>query len=173
MTPGERNKFGAPYVRTLGLSEANVLFWKMYLWPCCVILAPHSDSPPGELCPLGPLVTSLVLCNKSGKFSKKKQIFKSVRHELLFHEHLQFLNTIGLPHGSCTDCQQSLLAAFQVSSVVFAISTSHTGGSLIPHISDKRAKKLFFSHQIFSHVLKLYPTDFLYVDRGRNDYYSC
>jgi len=44
---------------------------------------------------------------KIGKFSESKQIFKSERHE-----HLQFSNTI--PPGSCTDCQQGLLAAFQV-----------------------------------------------------------
>jgi len=31
----------------------------------------------------------------------------------------------------------------------------------------------FFSHEIFSHFLKLNPTDFLYVDRGTDDCYSC
>jgi len=54
---------------------------------------------------------------KIGKFSEKKQIFKSEGHELLFHEHLQFSNTIR--HGSCTDYQHRLLATFQVSSCRF------------------------------------------------------
>ena len=45
-------------------------------------------------------------------FSENKQIIKSERHE-----HLQFSNTIS--HGSCADCQQRLLAAFQVSSCSF------------------------------------------------------
>ena len=49
---------------------------------------------------------------KIGNFSENKQIFKSERHE-----HLQFLNTIW--HGSCTDCQQGLLAAFQFHSCSF------------------------------------------------------
>jgi len=54
------------------------------------------------------------------------------------------------------------------------------GGSKVPHrwfIDPTHvgpvSQKNVFSHQIFSHVLKLYPTDFLYVDRGRDDYYSC
>jgi len=68
---------------------------------------PRSYSAPGELCPL---VTSLV--------------FKTERHELLFHEHLQFSNTIGLPHGSCTDCQQGLLAVSQVSSCSFCVTSN-------------------------------------------------
>ena len=58
---------------------------------------------------------------KIGKFSENKQIFKSERHELPFHEHLQFSNTIR--HGSCTDCQQRLLAEFHVSSCSFCVTT--------------------------------------------------
>jgi len=38
-------------------------------------------------------------------------MFKSERHELLFHAHLHFSNTIW--HGSCTDCLQRLLSAFR------------------------------------------------------------
>jgi len=53
------------------------------------------------------------------------------------------------------------------------VQRSHTGGSLIPHMWDQWAKKKFFSHQIFSHFFKLKPTDFLYVDRGTDDSYSC
>jgi len=52
-----------------------------------------------------------------GKFSEKEKFFKFEGHELLFHEHLQFANTIW--HGSYTDCQQRLLVAFQVSSCRF------------------------------------------------------
>jgi len=37
-----------------------------------------------------------VLCKTIGKISENKQIFKSERHELLFHEHLQFSKTIRL-----------------------------------------------------------------------------
>jgi len=45
----------------------------------------------------------------------------SERHELLFHEHLQFSNTIR--HGSCTDRQQMLQAAFQASSCSFCVTS--------------------------------------------------
>jgi len=58
---------------------------------------------------------------KIGKFSENKQIFKSERHELLFHEHLQFSSTI--LHGSCTDCQQRLLLAFHLSSCSFCFAS--------------------------------------------------
>jgi len=51
-----------PHVRTWwGLSEANVLHWRKYLWHCwdfsappAVIWRPHSDSAPGELRPFAP-----------------------------------------------------------------------------------------------------------------------
>ena len=49
---------------------------------------------------------------KIGKISENKQIFKSERHVLLFHAHLQFSNTIR--HGSCLDRQLKLLAAFRI-----------------------------------------------------------
>jgi len=45
-----------PYVRTWGLSEANVLHWssceiaRTFRRPA-VVRRPHSDSAPGELCP--------------------------------------------------------------------------------------------------------------------------
>jgi len=57
---------------------------------------------------------------KIRKFSENKKIFESVCHELLFHECLQFFNTIR--HGSFTDRQQRLLAAFQVSSYRFCVT---------------------------------------------------
>jgi len=100
-----------PHVRTWGLSEANVLFWKSAhdiagtFWPPQWFGAEES-------CPLAPSLRLWCHAMKIGKFSESKQIFKSERHE-----HLQFSKTIR--HGSCTDCQQRLLAAFQVSSCSF------------------------------------------------------
>jgi len=74
--------------------------------PPAVIWRPENSAPL-------PLVTSLVLCDKTCKiFRKWTNFFKSERHE-----HLQFSNTIR--HGSCTEFQQRLLAAFQVSSCSF------------------------------------------------------
>jgi len=64
-----------------------------------------SDSAPGKLCPLLPSLRLWCYAIKIGKISENKQTFKSERHVLLFYEHLQFSNTTGLPHGSCTDCQ--------------------------------------------------------------------
>jgi len=109
-----------PHVRTWGLSEANVLFWKSAYDSVVTFGPPQWFGARGIVPPCPP---SLRLCCYAikiiGKFSENKQIFKSERHELLFHEHLQFSNTIGLPHGSCTDCQQRLLATFHVSSCSF------------------------------------------------------
>ena len=124
-----------PHVRTWGLSEANVLFWKKCIWHCCDFLAPRSDLTPGELCPLAPLVTSLVLCNKNRKLFRKETNF---RHELRFHEHLQFSNTIGLPHGFCTDCERRLLATFQVSRIVFVSLL------ILPHVFFRHGPVFFF-----------------------------
>jgi len=58
---GARDKKQAwrPYVRTWGLTEANVLHWSS----CGIVRTfrrPHSDSAPGELCPLPPVVTPLI-----------------------------------------------------------------------------------------------------------------
>jgi len=39
------------------------------------------------------------------------------------------------------------------------VQRSHTSGSLIPHMWDQGAKKMFFSNQIFIHFLKLNPAD--------------
>jgi len=77
-----------------------------------------------ELCPLPPSLRRWWYAIKIAKVSENKQIFKSERHELLCHEHLQFSKTIGLPQESCTDCQQRLLAAFQVSSCSFCVPSN-------------------------------------------------
>ena len=56
MAPGTRSL--APHVRNWGLSQANVLYWRKYLWYCwdffappAVIWRPRNDSAPGELRP--------------------------------------------------------------------------------------------------------------------------
>ena len=99
----------------LRFSEANVPLWKsaydtvVSFWPPAVICRA------GNCAPLPPSLRLRCYEIKIGKFSEHKLIFKSECHELLFHEHLQFSNTTGLQIGSYTDCQQGLLAAFQVS----------------------------------------------------------
>ena len=86
------------------------------------LFSPRSDSASGELSPWPPPLRPWWSAIKIGKFSENKQIFKSEPHELLFNKHLQFSNTIHTPWPcsyTCTDCQQRLLAAFQVSSCSF------------------------------------------------------
>ena len=107
-------------VRIRGLSKANVLFWKI-AYDIIVTFGLCSDSAPGELCPLAPSLRLWWYAIKIGKFSENRQIFMSKLHELLFHEHLQFSNTIR--HGSCTDCQRRLLAAFHVVSCSFLVTS--------------------------------------------------
>ena len=59
------------HVWTWGLSEANLLCWRKYLWHCWNFSAPpavirrsHSDSAPRDLCPLvAPLHTCPKWCN--------------------------------------------------------------------------------------------------------------
>jgi len=111
MGPRAWNKFATPCsnLRSFG-SKFTVLQKSAHdiagtFWPPAVIRR-RGVVPP---CPF---VTSLVLCNENRKISENGQIFKSARHE-----HLQFSKTIR--HGSCTDWQQRLLAAFQVSSCSF------------------------------------------------------
>ena len=78
---------------------------------------------------------------KIGKCSENKQIFISKRHELLFHKHLQFSNTIR--HGFCTDCQQRLLAAIQVSSCSFCVTSMPAPRVFLAWTSVLRIIKLF------------------------------
>jgi len=54
----------------------------------------------GGIVPPCPLFSPLVMCKKIWKCTEKKQIFKSEPNGLLFHEHLQFSNTIrhGVAH---------------------------------------------------------------------------
>jgi len=117
MVPGERNKLGAP------MFEPEVFRKQMYCFEKCVFDIVVTFWPPavirhqGNCAPLTPSLRLWCHAIKIGKFSESKQIFKSERHELLFHEHLEFSNTI--PHGSCTDCQQRLWRHFKFLRVVF------------------------------------------------------
>ena len=60
----DKKQVWRPHVRTWGLSEANVLYWRQYFWNCCDFLVPHSDSGPRKLCPLFPLVAHLLQTKK-------------------------------------------------------------------------------------------------------------
>ena len=117
MAPGTRNTFGAPK------SEPEVFRKQMYCFENSayhIVVTFWLPAVIGRPVNYGPLPPSLRLwCYviKIGKFFGKENIFKSERHELLFHEHLQLSNTIR--HGSCTNRQQRLLAAFQASSCSF------------------------------------------------------
>jgi len=113
MAPGARNKFAAP------MFEPKVFRKQM----CCfeksayVIVSTFWPPPaviwrPGNCASMPPSLRLRCYAIKIGKFTESKPIFKSKRHE-----HLQFSNTIR--HGSCTEWQQRLLAAFQVSSCSF------------------------------------------------------
>jgi len=110
MAPGARNMFCAPCsnLRFFG-SKCTVL--EKVLMTLLWLFGPRSDSAQEEYCALLPPSLRLwCYVIKMGQFSENKQIFKSERHELLFHEHLQFSNTIR--HGSCIDCQQRLLLRY-------------------------------------------------------------
>ena len=93
----------------------NCIWHYCEFWPSAVIRRA------GNCAPLPPSLRLWWYPIKIGKISENKQIVMSERHELLFHEHLHLSNTIR--HGSCTDCQQTLLAAFQVSSCSFRVTS--------------------------------------------------
>ena len=115
--PGERSKFGAPCsnLRSFG-SKCIVL--KKVLMTLLWRFGPRQWFGARRSVPrCHPSLRLWRYSIKIGKFLENKHIFKSERHELLFHEHLQFSSTI--LHGSCTDCQQRLLAAFHLSSCTF------------------------------------------------------
>jgi len=69
MAPGARNKFAAPMFKVF--RKQMYCFEKSALCHCWYFLASRSDLAPGELCPLAPLVTSLVLCDKTCKIFRK------------------------------------------------------------------------------------------------------
>ena len=77
---GQEGIVWRPHVRAWNLSEANVLYWRKYLWhwldfssPPAVIRRPHSDSAPGELCSHCPLVSPL-LPERVEEYSYKRLI---------------------------------------------------------------------------------------------------
>ena len=95
MAPGERNKFGVPVFESEVFRKQMYSFEKSAYDIVVTFWPPQWFGARGILPPC-PLVTPLVLCKNIGKISENKQIFKSERHELLFHEHLQFSKTIRL-----------------------------------------------------------------------------
>ena len=109
-----------PHVRTCGLPKANVVL-KNCLWHCCPFWSPRMIQRPGNCALLPHSLRLWCYAIKIGKCSENKHIFISKCHELLFHKHLQFSNTIR--HGICTDYQQRLLAAIQVSSCSFCVTS--------------------------------------------------
>ena len=108
-----------PHVR---LVEANVLHWRKCLWHCCDFLAPRSDSASGELCPLPLSLRPWWCAIKIGKFSENKQIFTTERHEVLFHEHLQFWTQYAMALQLHT-LPRRLLTPFHVSSCSFCVTS--------------------------------------------------
>ena len=114
----DKKKVWRPHIRTWGLWEANVLFWKSAYG--IVSFGPPQWFGVRGIFPLPHSLRLWCYAIKIGKCSENKQIFISERHELLFHKHLQFLNTI--LHGCCTDCQPRLLAVIQVSSCSFCVT---------------------------------------------------
>jgi len=117
-----KKKVWRPHIQTWGLWEANILFWKS-AYGIVVSFGPPQWFGVRGIFPLPHSLRLWCYAIKIGKCSENKQIFISKRHELLFHKHLQFLNTI--LHGFCTKCQQRLLAAIQVSSCSFYVTSMH------------------------------------------------
>ena len=120
--PGQETSLAPPCSNLRScLSEVNVLFKKSAydivgtFWPPAAIRRPRNCAP------FPPWLRDWCYSIKIEKCFENKQIFKFERHELLFHEHLQFSNTIR--HGSCTDCQQRLPAVFHVSSCNFCVTS--------------------------------------------------
>jgi len=70
--PGKETILAPPCsnLRSFG-SICTVLIEKSAYDIVVTFCPPCSDSAPGELCPLSPLVTSLVLCSKNGKIFRK------------------------------------------------------------------------------------------------------
>ena len=114
----------------------------MTFWLPAVIRRPRNCAP------LPPSLRLLCYAIKIGKFSKNKQIFKSERHKFLFHEDLQFSNTIR--HRSCTHYQQRLLAAFQVSSCSFCVISMPA-----PHVFSEWSCVCFANNKTFPTFNKL------------------
>ena len=79
---------------------------------------------------MSPLVTPLVMCNKNRKIFRKQTNFQdrtswtSIPWTSAIFEHIR--------HGSCTDCQQRLLTASQVSSWSFVSLLC------LPHVFSRR-----------------------------------
>ena len=110
MARGARNKFDAPVFEPEVFRKQMYCFEKKCWWLVGTFWPPAVIPRPGNCSPCTPRYVTGVM--QIGKFSESKQVFRSEHHE-----HLQFSKTVN--DGSCTDCQQRLLAAFQVSSFSF------------------------------------------------------
>jgi len=121
MAPGARNTFAAPIFEPEVFQKQMYCFEKSAYDTVVTFWPPQWLGARGIVPPCSPSLRLSGYAIKTGKFSEKF-IFKSERHELLFHEHLQCSSTIR--HRSCTNCQQNLLVAFQVSSCSFCVTSN-------------------------------------------------
>ena len=107
-------------LRSFG-SKYNVL--KEVLMTLLWLFGPRSDSAPGELCLLSPLVTPLVMCNKNRKIFRKQNKFSSPNLMNFYFINICNFRTQYAMLCSCTNCQQRLLTAFPVSSCSFCVTS--------------------------------------------------
>ena len=99
--PRGKKQIWRHHVRTWGLSEANVLHWRKYLWHCwyfsgppAVIRRPHSDSAPWELCSPCPhfvrplkAIPPIFYSNKgSTRCLNRAELHRSISPRLFYYE---------------------------------------------------------------------------------------
>jgi len=101
-----------PDIRTWGLSEANVEYWRKYLWHCwdfsappAVIRRPRSDSAPGELCPISLLVTPLPACRAILLRVDRSQLHRFGNVTRMSHEKLASWMLLATPKAKLPRCQ--------------------------------------------------------------------
>ena len=154
MAPGARNKFATPCsnLRSFGI-KCTVLNKSAH--DIAAIFGPPQWLGARGIVPLAPSLRLWCYAKNIGKFSESKQIFKSERHE-----NLQFSKTIR--HGSCTDCQQRLLAKFQVPSCSFVSLPC------LPHAFLRRGPVLVFLIKNFSDIQQ---ATFLRLEKFENNFW--
>jgi len=122
MAPGKETGFAppCPNLRSSGSKCRPIVLKKVLvtlLWlsgPPAVIRRPRNRAP---------LPTSLRLwcyAMKIGEFFENKQIFKPANVTNFYS--MNICNCV-IPHGSCTDCQQRLLAPLKVSSCSIGVTS--------------------------------------------------
>ena len=87
-----------PHVRTWGLSEAIVLYWRKYLWHCrdfsappevfgalAVLRRPHNDSAPRELCSPRHLIAPLMTGDPNRRSLNSYRPTNMYRGEMIVH----------------------------------------------------------------------------------------